>query len=79
MKKWNYDTHTYDDYAGYPGAKCYSDNMNEIVQCAGCGTAIKYGMSYTSLEIHTNLGLGYAVCRECYSAELKRREEYDRQ
>lgn len=79
MKKWNYDTHTYDDYEGYPGAKSCSDDMNEIVQCAGCGKDIKYGMTYASVEIHTNLGLGYGVCKDCYSAEWKRREKYDRQ
>ena len=78
MKKWNYDTHTYDDYVGYPGAKSYSDDMNEIVQCAGCGKDIKYGMTYTSMEIHTNLGLGYGVCKDCYSAEWKRRKKYEK-
>lgn len=79
LKKWNYDTHTYDDYESFPGAKCFSDDMNEVVQCAGCGTDIQFGLTYTSIEIHTRLGLGYAVCSKCYSEEWKRRNAHEKQ
>ena len=42
---------------------------------AQCGKELKYGDTYTSLEIHTAMGFGYGVCEDCYEFEWKRREK----
>ena len=60
-KKWNYETHKYDDYL-VPSdkiLKTYSDNMDEIVNCCQCLKEMKFGEGYTSKEVHTPvLGFG---------------------
>ncbi len=43
------------------------------VNCAQCGAYIKYGQSYTSLEVHDKVGFGYAVCPACHHEEMQRR------
>lgn len=53
--------------------KTYSIDMNEKVNCASCGKEIKFGDCYTILEIHTDIGFGFAVCENCYNEEFKRR------
>jgi hypothetical protein len=40
--------------------------MGAIVNCACCGKRLPFGECYTSREIHTGLGFGYAVCGDCY-------------
>lgn len=72
-QKWNYEKHAYDRYILPDGASMYETNMNNVVQCAGCGKYIFFGQCYTSQEIHTESGMGYAVCPECHEAEMKRR------
>ena len=47
--------------------------MDTFVDCAGCGRSIPFGASFTSLEIHTKSGIGYAVCKNCHAAEKKRK------
>ncbi len=77
LQKWNWSKHTYEDYE-VPNnwvCKCYSDDMNEIVNCPHCGEQITFGESYTSMEIHTDLGFGYAVCGDCYDKEWNRRKD----
>lgn len=38
---------------------------------------IKFEDTYTSNEIHTDLGFGFVVCEDCYKEELKRRKDYE--
>ncbi len=71
--KWN--GWSYDEYELPVGAKLYSDDMDEVISCAGCGKQIKVDDGYTSLEIHTNAGFGFIVCETCYQQELKRRNQ----
>ena len=52
----------------------YENDMNKIVNCAHCGKEIEYGETYCSIEIHTAIGFGYAVCGECYNEEKGRRK-----
>ena len=52
--------------------------MKEIVTCPHCGDLIEYGDSYTSLEFHTEMGFGYAVCESCYELELERKLKNDK-
>ena len=77
FRKWNYQTHKYDDYFVPDDKilKTYSNDMNEIVNCCQCLKEIKYGDSYTSKEVHTPIGFGYAVCEDCYKQEWERRRK----
>lgn len=80
LRKWNYQTRTYELYKIPDEWKCvtYCEDMKEKVNCPHCGKIIEYGNSYTSKEIHTGIGFGYAVCEKCYKKEWerKRKSEY---
>ena len=71
--KWNYKKHEYEPYKLPGNCKTYSADMEEIVNCAQCGKKVKFGDCYTSQEIHTEYGFGYAVCKECHRKEWQRR------
>lgn len=75
VKKWNYKTHSYDDVTlpKHYNCKTFSYNMEDKVNCPHCGKEIEFGDSYTSLEFHTSIGMGYAVCESCYEEEYKRK------
>ena len=73
--KWIPAKHEYEPYDLPDGASCYEEDMDKVVPCAQCGRAVTFGDSYTSLEVHTQIGFGYAVCHECYEAEYERRKE----
>lgn len=68
LRKWNYYKHEYEPYE-VPDSwnvKTYSDDMGEIVNCCQCGKEVPFGECYTSHEVHTEHGMGYAVCGKCY-------------
>lgn len=75
MLKWNYKKHEYELFVPPAHWDCtvYSDDMDRVVSCAGCGKRVKYGETFTSFEVHNHTGFGYAVCKECYNEELKRK------
>lgn len=75
LQKWNYNKHAYENYEVPDNwiCKCYSNNMDEIVNCPHCGKQITFCEGYTSMEIHTDLGFGYAVCEECHNKEFERK------
>lgn len=78
LNRWNYDKQTYEPY-DVPdnwNVKCYSNDMDEIVNCPHCGKEVTYGSCYTSREIHTPHGFGYSVCEKCYDAERTRENEW---
>lgn len=77
MKKYNFKTGSYDNYSVPSNWKvrCYCDDCSEEINCCSCGKLLKYGESYTSRQIQTRGGFGYAVCSECYDIEFK--EERD--
>lgn len=81
LRKWNVSLHKYEEIEIPDNWNCksYSNDMNEIVTCPQCGKKLKFGETYTSLEIHTNIGFGYGVCQECYDKEWERRknEKYE--
>lgn len=73
IRKWNYDTHEYDEYTppkGWEGILS-SGNMDLLIVCASCGNDLIFGDSYTSRELHTKGGFGYPVCSACYKEEIK--------
>ena len=75
LEKWNTKKHKYEEYTIPDNwkVKTFSPNMDEEVNCVSCGKKIKFGDCYTSLEIHTSVGFGFAVCETCYNEEYKRR------
>lgn len=77
-KKWNYVTHSYDDYY-VPIDKVlitWSDDLGAKINCCQCLKEITYGDSYVSLEVHNEAGMGYAVCEDCYDQEWIRRNKF---
>lgn len=64
--KWIPDKKDYIPYDLPDGACLYTDNMEQEIACCQCGKKVKFGDCYTSRTIHTELGLGYAECPECY-------------
>lgn len=78
IKRWNYETHEYDDvYVNGPCLKCYSEDLESPVKCPSCGKIIKFGESFTSLEYHTETGMGYAVCGKCHQEEIERKQKHE--
>ena len=74
-RKWNYETHKYDDYL-VPSKyylSTFEENMDEKVNCCQCLKEMRFGDGYTSMEVHTNMGFGYCVCEDCYDKEMERR------
>ena len=81
IQKWDYSSHSYFSIpitSREPlNIKTYSEDMNEIVNCCQCLKKVKFEDTYTSNEIHTDLGFGFAVCEDCYKEEWKRRKYYE--
>ena len=76
LPRWNYEKHIYEPYKVSNNVSMYKENLDDMVDCAECGKEIKFGDSYTSLRIHNEFGLGYAVCDECYKKEWDERRKY---
>jgi len=78
LNKWNYQKREYEPYEVPDdwNVKTYSNDMDEIVNCPHCGKPLPFGDSYTSREIHTKFGMGFAVCSECYEQEWERDRQY---
>lgn len=76
-RKWNCKKHEYEPYPVPKDKKLtlYTENMEEEINCCQCLKLMKYKDSFTSREVHNAVGLGYAVCKECYEKEWERRRE----
>lgn len=71
MKKWNCKERKYEEY-NVPSnwnIGLYAIDLEELTDCAGCGKPIKIAEKYRSLEIHTDTGQEYAVCKRCFKGE----------
>lgn len=81
LQKWDYESHEYRQILVPAGWNCklYTDNMDEIVNCPHCGKELKFGETFTSLEIQNPAGFGYGVCEECHKAEWQRRKLHKEQ
>jgi hypothetical protein len=77
VQKWNPRTHEYEAYTVPKDWKIvlYTEDMDTPINCVQCGKDMKYGNGYTSKQVHTEIGLGYPVCGDCYQKELE--EERD--
>ena len=62
----------------FKACSIYESDLDTIVNCIECGKKIKFGDSFTSMEYHTEIGFGYAVCEHCYNKEWERRRLYER-
>ena len=78
LNKWNYEKHNYEDYEvpDYWNVVLASYDMEEIINCPHCGEELEYGQSYTSLEFHNSIGMGFSVCERCYEEEWTRRRKF---
>ena len=78
LRRWNWKTHEYEDFEVPENrlTKTYALDMDTHIDCASCGVGVAYGLTYTSMEIHTEMGIGYCVCQECHEEECKRRVKY---
>lgn len=58
--------------------KCltFKDILDTTVNCANCGKLIKYADTCVSRELFKgNIdGTGYAVCKDCFRREVRRKE-----
>ena len=81
MKRWNYETQSYDEYTVPDDCNWVCPlmlmDMDAVINCASCGKKMIYGAGYTSKEIHTDMGMGYSVCGECYENEVVRSRLYE--
>ena len=80
LNKWDYDTRGYKPYEVPDEWEfiLYTTDMDRLTTCPHCGKEIRFGDTYTSLEIHTHMGFGYPVCPKCNEKEWERRKEYER-
>ena len=72
MKKFNFKTREYEPYEVPDDWFCpiFANDLDEKINCSSCGKIITFGDGYSSRCVHTDSGLGYCVCLECYEAEV---------
>ena len=75
LRKWNYDEHRYEKYRvpNEWNCSCYSDDLQEKINCCQCGKEAIFGYSFVSQEVQTFAGFGYMVCKECHEVEMERK------
>ena len=71
-QKWIEEDKKYIPYMAPKGSVTISANLNDKIGCASCKKSFTYGVSYCSLTIHTPHGIGYCVCEDCHTQELKK-------
>jgi hypothetical protein len=77
LRKWNPKNHVYES-CKVPDSwnvSCYEADMTTIVNCAQCGDELEFGETYTSRQIHTEIGIGFGVCKACYEKEVRAERE----
>lgn len=74
LHRWNHRSRSYDDYEVPDNwaVAVTAPTLDTFVDCAGCGKSIPFGAAFTSAEIHTVSGFGYAVCKKCNGEEVRR-------
>lgn len=76
LQRWNYSTHQYEDHEVSADWKVTTDaDEYDVINCASCGTALKPDDSYTSMTIHTPVGIGYLICDKCLGIEQLLKKE----
>ena len=80
LHRWNHRSRKYEDYEVPDNwsVAVTAPTIDTFVDCAGCGKSIPFGAAFTSAEIHTVSGFGFAVCNRCYCAESGRKQSRER-
>ena len=79
--KWNFWTHEYESVT-IPNDWVIAQirpSLDDLINCAACGTKIKYGDAYGSRVLHDDLGLSYCICDKCYTNEVRVERKYREQ
>ena len=80
LNRWDWKDHKYYPYTiSIPINEVIVlavENMDAEILCPTCRRKIKFGESYTSMELHSDYGFGYPVCKKCYYEEWDRRNKY---
>lgn len=68
LQRWSESEHRYMPYAVPDDwyVSTYEEDMSTPVNCCQCGRVLPFGECYTSYQVHTTVGMGYAVCGDCY-------------
>ena len=68
LQRWSESEHRYMPYAVPDDwyVSTYEEDMSTPVNCCQCGRVLPFGRTYTSYQVHTPIGMGYAVCGDCY-------------
>lgn len=68
LRRWSESEHRYMPYVVPDDwhVSTYETDMTKLVNCAQCGRELPFGECYTSYQVHTPIGMGYAVCGDCY-------------
>jgi hypothetical protein len=75
LNKWNPRLHHYEAFETPAEiVVLYTPVMELPCDCTRCGIRMTFGDGYTSKQIHTDGGMGYPVCENCYEEELKEEE-----
>lgn len=75
-RKWLWRENRYEEYKLPKGKYIVStDDMEALTTCPHCGKEFPYGECYTSREIHSVMGIGLWVCKDCYTQEWLEYEE----
>lgn len=64
--KWDFKKKKYFECEIDDRCVTFSCDMHIKVPCAYCNNMFEFGNMYTSRTIHTDHGMGYAVCKDCY-------------
>lgn len=76
-EKWDVYEQEYKPHTLPEGATLILNAEDDTpIDCANCGQSLPSSQAYTSLEVHSPMGLGYGVCLECHHDEIKRRVAY---
>lgn len=68
LRRWDEFKHEYMPYEVPDDwhVTIYETDMQTPVNCAQCGRELPFGRTYTSTQVQTLFGFGYAVCGDCY-------------
>lgn len=73
LRRWDEWRGVYAPWLASMKVTLYEDDMDAPCNCARCGKRVTFGECYSSHQIHTTFGMGYAVCPECHELELAER------
>ena len=68
LQRWSEAERRYMPYVVPSGwhVSTYEADMDALVNCCQCGRKLTFGECYTSMQVQTRAGFGYAVCGDCY-------------